>query len=305
MKGWGVLQYTLQPDENEGVGNRFWSEDASFPVVGITHDLAVRRREPQRSTLGRGSLTCTAAEALLRQLRGLELGLPPNDRAFVTDLYERIRRYELPARPELPAVMDGPGVALEVLAGAPPMCAAWATIQPQLFQPSEADLRHGRGTALVALRLCRSTGIDPQDAFLAGLFHDIGRPYLRAVAVRADASRQPRPSTVSQVADGLHPPFGAVLLEAWGFPSQVQLAVEHHHQPTPAIPTAVRPLTHVVQASDLFSHLLLSREAPDDSGRLARELESILRQLELEPDLHMLEDLQSELDAWCGVDSPR
>lgn len=284
-------------------------------MVGITQDLLLRRREPHRR--GPRGAVSTAAEALLLQLRGLDVGLPAPDRAFLRDLIDRLRRRDLPVAmgPSLEEALARRGLRLEAaelptlsrLEDIDPAARAWAAAYPDLLPPElrvDGGARdHARATALAATGLAERADEDPLHAFLGGLLHDIGRPFLRGLTAMAPADRRPRSSTIAQLEEGLHPGVGAVLVEHWGLPPEIQLAIEHHHQPGPAVPSAVRGLVQVVRAADLFAHLLLEPTPPANAGALARELERGLDKLSLEPDIHLLETLASEVNAWRSLDT--
>lgn len=280
-------------------------------VAGITQDLVLRRTEAQRAALDRTGGASTAAEALARQLRGLASGLPWADRSLLGALQERLRRGALP-----PALTETDGIEaraerLRSLGGLPaldrvarsgaPEVWRWAAALPSHlagglhFEPEE--LRHARIAALAGVYLADATrGVDPADAFLAGLLHDVGRPYLRNLA--ASSSPAPRKATVEQLEQGLHPALGAVLLESWGLPPAVQIAVEHHHQSPAAVPRPMRTLARVVQAAHLLATLMTDDEARPASR--ARALEHLLKSLAVEPDFGLFDAVRAELDTWSA-----
>jgi hypothetical protein len=255
-------------------------------------------------------------EAFLRQLAGLDHGLPAVDRAFLRHLHDLARRRELPdaRRPEVEDAVARRAAALEraelptvtEVARRAPATLAWAAALPELLPPpfriDGAVCDHGRAAALTAARIAWLAHEDPVPAFLAGLLHDVGRSYLEGLAASVEPSRRPRPATLGQVADGLHPTLGAALLERWALPLEAQLAVEHHHRPGPAVPPPLRRLVRVLRAADLFAGLLLSPSPALDAGPRARELERHMRALHLAPDFGLLDGLQIELDAWRALD---
>ena len=201
--------------------------------VGITQDLMARRKEPTRAGLG---AAVSASEALLGHLRGLSTGLPGPDRALLTLLAERVRRGDLPPRgPADPArarhlAERGRLPSLDRAARVDPELWGWAAAlrsPAELVVLDDAELAHARLAGLAAIDLADAAGVSPVEAFLGAALHDLGRPFLRGLA--ASLARPPRPATVQQLAEGLHPAVGSVLLERWGLPAAACLAVEHHH----------------------------------------------------------------------------
>jgi len=100
--------------------------------------------------------------------------------------------------------------------------------------------RHSVGVAAACRWLARERGVgDPEEAFVAGLLHDIGM----VVELQADrggfaAALQEGPVGGADLcaaerrhlgAD--HAQFGAALCESWGLPSSLCRLVAHHHDP--------------------------------------------------------------------------
>ena len=102
----------------------------------------------------------------------------------------------------------------------------------------DAQHRHAMSVAYVARRLLEDSR-DADDAFLAGLLHDIGKlvlvgqipEYLRDVLAEAKATGRPL-DAVERGAKGVtHARIGAYLLGLWGMPYPVMEAVANHHAP--------------------------------------------------------------------------
>ncbi|WP_294250172.1 HDOD domain-containing protein [Propionivibrio sp.] len=128
--------------------------------------------------------------------------------------------------------------------------------------------RHSMGTALCARALARRLKLSEENAFTAGLLHDIGRLVLVAcfpahlTAVMAyrnthdclwlDAERA--------VIGIDHAGIGEALTAHWKFPSSIRESVACHH----ALDACEHsPLTGVVHVADVIAHALeLSRGAP-------------------------------------------
>lgn len=99
--------------------------------------------------------------------------------------------------------------------------------------------RHSIETSLWCERMAAALPmLDPQDAWLAGLLHDIGRVALallpdEALAVHTGLLRSGcPPAYADMVVTGLdHGQIGGAILRAWNFPPSVVEAVCWHHQP--------------------------------------------------------------------------
>ncbi len=162
--------------------------------------------------------------------------------------------------------------------------------------PQIALADHSLLSAIAAQLMARRLGQDEVSAFYAALLHDIGRAYVQHLAYLAEP--QPRPATVAQLEDGIHAAFGALLTHSMGLPAEVSIAIEHHHQPTPAIPQAVRPLAKLVLASDLMADVLTPHRATEDLAESTEELHRAFRALGLEPSLQILQELDEIYSAF-------
>lgn len=102
----------------------------------------------------------------------------------------------------------------------------------------------------------RVSGVEPSEAFLAGLMHDIGiiielqacREGLSAVidAVDADPTLSFRDAELRHLA-ATHESFGAALCVSWRFPAVLQRVTGFHHQPmsVPGVPCVMTAIVHV------------------------------------------------------------
>lgn len=100
-------------------------------------------------------------------------------------------------------------------------------------------MQHAMLAAFIAQRLAKEQHINPAEAFLCGLMHDIG------VYLLATESRETYKKVVQQVlGDALrlvavemnlfqtaHPVLGARLLQQWKFPAEIVMGVSGHHDP--------------------------------------------------------------------------
>ncbi len=115
------------------------------------------------------------------------------------------------------------------------------------FLPSNL-WRHSLGTAATCRVLAGETGTtDPEEAFVAGLIHDVGllvelqddRPRFAGMldALGFDDEARPLGELLEVEREWLgaaHPDFGASLCESWGLPARLSLAVAFHHDPLAA-----------------------------------------------------------------------
>jgi len=129
------------------------------------------------------------------------------------------------------------------------------------FEPRE--LWHHSVAVATAARLIalRQRGIDPSDAFLAGLMHDIGlivelqachEPFLATVALAALEPSRGFRVIEEEVIGASHEAFGAALCEAWRFPESLRRVCGHHHQPM-LLPDHQRRLTAIVHVADVLA----------------------------------------------------
>jgi HD-like signal output (HDOD) protein len=93
-------------------------------------------------------------------------------------------------------------------------------IAPQLSELWKKSI----AVASICQVVARRTKIDPDEAFLAGLLHGIGRLYILARAVGAAKEYAQDESFMLLIADW-HATIGKAVLETWGFAPQIALAV--------------------------------------------------------------------------------
>ncbi len=162
--------------------------------------------------------------------------------------------------------------------------------------------RHSMAVGHLAKHLTRMVTDDPamaDEAFTAGLFHDIGKlvlatnlaePYSGALAL-AIKRKLPLWEVEAELFGATHAETGAYLLGLWGLPVSVLEASALHHCPLRSVHASFSPLTavHVVNAFEYETH-------PDKEGFVAPEV-----------DLAYLDKIgwQEELDHWRSVLSGR
>lgn len=96
--------------------------------------------------------------------------------------------------------------------------------------------RHSLLTALFAQEIARARRWNVEEAFLAGLLHDLGRPVLLHALLAAHARLRRVPQTLAMAAfsDAEHARVGSLLLERWGLSPRLVEVVRHHHEPASA-----------------------------------------------------------------------
>lgn len=155
--------------------------------------------------------------------------------------------------------------------------------------PGQRNLwRHAVGTALSARRIAEMAAVPsvaPEQAYLAGLMHDLGRfvMYDRSPQElgRVDETHWSSPAELIAAELAIcgfdHASLGGLACERWGFPETVAAIVRGHHvYETDAPSTDVSSLVRVLQAADFTSILLLTRSSclaasANDRTRLVHE----------------------------------
>lgn len=125
---------------------------------------------------------------------------------------------------------------------------------PRYAAEVSRDVVHGVTTAALARALARVSGDDPEDAFLAGLLHDLGRA--RCWALVAKRAHGVADDDALFVVDTLHAAAGYGLLRSWRLPSEIAEVCLRHHEPS-----GLR-LASLVAAADDLAHGAERREAP-------------------------------------------
>jgi putative nucleotidyltransferase with HDIG domain len=126
--------------------------------------------------------------------------------------------------------------------------------------------KHSLAVACVAQRLCAARpemNIEPQDAFVAGLLHDIGKVALSAVfpkaydraASRVNESRGDIADAERAVLGADHTVAGRQLAERWRLPRMLQEVVWLHHLAAETLPSSVisREMISIVQLADTLA----------------------------------------------------
>ncbi|HET6303571.1 MAG TPA: HDOD domain-containing protein [Myxococcota bacterium] len=115
----------------------------------------------------------------------------------------------------------------------------------------------GMSSALVCQELARLRGLDPEEAFVAGLLHDFGKVIacscLERIARESKLEGQWPLAAWSQVVERLHVTLGLELASRWRLPSLVvEMVAAHHGEPG----AGGDGLLEVVKVSDAVVSLL-------------------------------------------------
>ena len=106
---------------------------------------------------------------------------------------------------------------------------------PQALKLMNALWRHSVACGIGAKWLAAKGTIDipPNEAFFAGLLHDVGKLFIITVIERLKKSQQikqmPSGAVIDEVIDRLHCKHGYVLMKNWNLPEQYCQIVRDHH----------------------------------------------------------------------------
>lgn len=140
---------------------------------------------------------------------------------------------------------------------------------------------HAQRCAAIAYVLAERCGHhrERDDAYVAGLLHDIGRiilfslndGLLRRVETYCAGKGIPGDVVEALAAGASHANVGGRVTEHWKFPENITTAIQYHHQPRPA-PPEHRDLVSLVHVADYLalSGTGIGAHAPPDPDVLAR-----------------------------------
>ncbi len=120
------------------------------------------------------------------------------------------------------------------------------------------------GAAWFAQEIARLRRLPVEEAFLAGLFHDLGRP---AVIQAAVADGVPE-WAVLELAERHHGEVGACIMSDWGLPPRLVAVARHHHHPESAGDAG--GLCHLVTVADALAKATLLQGVDVPAGAVQR-----------------------------------
>lgn len=125
--------------------------------------------------------------------------------------------------------------------------------------------QHSLQTATAARAIALHEGLPTakaDEAFLAGVLHDVGKVVFAAVpAVRETPALSPEEAHLD--AQRHHAEVGAYLLGLWGFPTPIVEAVAFHHQPSRGAGGGIG-LAGIVHVADWLAHRMKAGGGPFD-----------------------------------------
>lgn len=170
----------------------------------------------------------------------------------------------------LPRHVGSPGDAavllgLDVLRSLVLSTHVFRAASPQVAQALDLDAlsRHSSMVAAFARRFAATCELDKRvrdEAFLAGLMHDVGKILLAQYDPKQLAKVQQRtadaaashPEVERELIGTTHCHAGAYLLSVWGLPHSIVEAVAFHHAPAECVTEGITPLTCVHVAEEAF-----------------------------------------------------
>jgi HD-like signal output (HDOD) protein len=131
---------------------------------------------------------------------------------------------------------------------------AWAQAVDVYGARGAVEIQHAVGTACLSRRLATLVYAAPEDAFVHGLLHDVGK--LCLLKLRAEflrlGGRAPSAEEFDLSTVAFHAEVGATALHMWGLPEAVRLPVRWHHTPLEA-PSQQRDVA-LTYLADRLSH---------------------------------------------------
>jgi putative nucleotidyltransferase with HDIG domain len=125
--------------------------------------------------------------------------------------------------------------------------------------------RHSITTAMIAESIARHlkryAAVDPEDAFSAGMLHDIGRLAAGAlhaesfVAQITESARLGCPLYEVEKSGTSHTAMGGLLCRRWNFPEVLSCVATYHHAPADA-PQENKLLVSITHLSDIMAHIV-------------------------------------------------
>jgi len=107
---------------------------------------------------------------------------------------------------------------------------ASAEAMPAIKAPLGAVWRHSVYVAAIAHCLAkRLTRLNPEEAMLAGLVHDIGKLYILMRAAK-DSEVLDDEEMLAECMEQWHPGVGRAIVEAWDFSDAIAVAVDEHEE---------------------------------------------------------------------------
>jgi putative nucleotidyltransferase with HDIG domain len=121
----------------------------------------------------------------------------------------------------------------------------------------------------------RQTGINPDEAMLAGMLHDIGKFYILNKSGKYPELFN-QPETLDMIMQDWHTAVGRSILDAWKFSEDIAVAADEHES-LERMHVGAADLTDVVMVANLFAH----QQQPDQMPDIDWEAIPAIKQLKL------------------------
>jgi HD-like signal output (HDOD) protein len=127
------------------------------------------------------------------------------------------------------------------------------------------QFRHSLGAALFAQEIARMRRYNVEEAFLAGLLHDVGRPVLlqALVDLHREAGLVPVSAAIEAAATADHARVGSSLIAKWSLPASLAATILCHHTPDHATADKRGPM--MTALADELAHQTLDAEPRDEA----------------------------------------
>src|SRR5688500_5868642 len=113
-------------------------------------------------------------------------------------------------------------------------CLSSLAADPRIYGRHGRDhIDHSIGTAYLAWLIADRAGEPPDEAFLYGLLHDIGKLVILKLARQSDTYgvQTPTDEDLARVIGEMHSAIGGYVLEQWGMPRRLHDPIVWHHDP--------------------------------------------------------------------------
>lgn len=112
-------------------------------------------------------------------------------------------------------------------------CLSSLAADPKIYgRRGREHIDHSIGTAYLAWLIADRAGEPPDEAFLYGLLHDIGKLVILKLARECEHSvAAPAEEDVELVLSEMHPAIGGYVLQQWGMPRRLHDPIVWHHEP--------------------------------------------------------------------------
>lgn len=161
---------------------------------------------------------------------------------------------------------------------------------PDLRQDALARIvrRHSWACALAAHAVARRTETESADAFLGGLFHDVGKLAVLSIVaeVRGKLDRAPALALVMSAVEGLHALAGESVCRSWGLHPAITRVIARHHDAAALAQDALGRAVHLgnrlaqtlegaapLEIASDDPALTAARLAPEDLWELGAQVE--------------------------------